>query len=84
MPYSHTSGRLGNPFRSRKVRVALATALGAFGAEYGIHASSELLLAIAGIGASMILGIAHEDAGRHAASLPKQPARNEPRAEQIL
>ena len=61
--------RLAGPLRSRKVRVAIVTILGAVAAEFGLGASDELLLAIVGIGASLILGIAHEDAGRHAASL---------------
>ena len=73
--------RLVRPLRSRKVRVALATTLGAFAVEYGLHVPSELLLAIAGIGVSLILGIAHEDAGRYAASLPKPPARDNPFAD---
>jgi hypothetical protein len=53
-----------NPLRSRKVRVALATVLAAYLAECGLHVSQELLLTIVGVGISLILGIAHEDAGR--------------------
>ena len=56
--------RLVNPLRSRKTRVALATVLAAFAAEFGLGVSSELILAILGVGMSLILGIAHEDAGR--------------------
>ena len=74
MPSVSYLGRLVAPLRSRKVRVALATAIGALIAEFGLHASSELTLALVGIGSSLILGIAHEDAGRHVASLPKQSA----------
>lgn len=82
MPTSYSYlRRLVRPLRSRKVRVALATILGAFAVEYGLHAPSEFLLAIVGIGVSLILGIAHEDAGRHAASLPRNTARTDPFAE---
>jgi hypothetical protein len=50
-----------------KVRVALATVVAAFAAEYGLQASEELILTILGLGAALILGIAHEDAGRKSA-----------------
>lgn len=83
MPLNSFLRRLVGPLRSRKVRVALATAIGAFVAEYGLHVPDELLLVILGVGSSLILGIAHEDAGRHVASLPKQPAAGEPHAERI-
>ncbi len=68
---------LGRPLRSlhsRKVRVALVTAVAAIAADYGLDVSEELLLAIMGVGASLILGIAHEDAGRNAASLLQRAA----------
>ncbi len=74
--------RLVDPLRSRKVRVAIATALGAVAAEWGLGVSDGVLLAIVGVGASLILGIAHEDAGRHAASLQNPSPRSETRAEQ--
>ena len=48
----------------------MVTALGALAAEWGLDVSDEFLLVIMGIGASLILGIAHEDAGRHAAPPP--------------
>lgn len=83
MPSVSYLRRLVVPLRSRKVRVALATAIGALIAEFGLHASGELLLAIVGIGSSLILGIAHEDAGRHVASLPKQSAATETSADTI-
>jgi len=83
MPSNSRLRRLVAPLRSRKVRVALATAIGALIAEYGLHASDELLLAIVGIGSSLILGIAHEDAGRHVASLPKQPEASASASETI-
>jgi len=53
--------RLVNPLRSRKVRVALATVIAAYAAEYGLGVSEELVFTILGVGASLILGIAHED-----------------------
>jgi hypothetical protein len=55
--------RLANPLRSRKVRVAIAGVVAAYAAEYGLGVSEELVLTILGVTASIILGIAHEDAG---------------------
>ena len=52
------------PLESRKVRVALATVIAAFAANWGFNVDEELVLTILGVGASLILGIAHEDAGR--------------------
>ncbi len=56
--------RLTNPLRSRKTRVALATVVAAFAVEFGLGVSEELVLTILGVGVSLILGIAHEDAGK--------------------
>jgi hypothetical protein len=56
--------RLVRPLVSRKVRIALATVIAAFAAELGLNVGSELVLTILGVGISLILGIAHEDAGR--------------------
>ncbi len=56
--------RLLNPLRSRKTRVALATVIAACALEFGFDVSEELLVTILGIGASLILGIAHEDAAK--------------------
>jgi hypothetical protein len=58
--------RLIQPLRSRKVRVALATVIAAYAAQLGLGVSEELVLTVLGVGASLILGIAHEDAGRSA------------------
>jgi len=58
--------RLLQPLRSRKVRVAFATVIAAYAAQIGLGVSEELVLTILGVGASLILGIAHEDAGRGA------------------
>ena len=52
------------PLRSRKVRVALATVVTAYAAEWGLGVSEELVLTILGVGVALILGIAHEDNGQ--------------------
>ena len=52
------------PLASRKVRVALATVIAAFAAELGLKVSDDLVFTILGVGAALILGIAHEDAGK--------------------
>lgn len=56
--------RLFGSLSSRKVRVAVTTVLVAFTAQLGWEVSAELIFTILGVGASLILGIAHEDAGR--------------------
>jgi len=66
--------RLIRPLASRKVRVALATVVAAFAAEFGLAVSEELIMTILGVGVALILGIAHEDAGRSMAG----EARDEP------
>jgi hypothetical protein len=52
------------PLASRKVRVALATILAAYAGQYGLGVSEEMVFTILGVGAAVILGIAHEDAGQ--------------------
>jgi hypothetical protein len=73
--------RVARPLASRKVRVALVTVLAAFAAEWGLRVQEELVLTILGVGAALILGIAHEDHGRKAgpgpARRPFPPARGE-------
>ncbi len=54
--------RAVRPLASRKVRVAVATVLSAYAAEVGLGVGEEMLLTILGVGAALILGIAHEDA----------------------
>ena len=54
------------PLRSRKVQVALATVLVSFMAQAGIVLAEETVLSVLGVGMALILGIAHEDAGRAA------------------
>ena len=66
--------RMVAPLASRKVRVALATVLAAFAAEWGLEVPQELILTIVGVGAALILGIAHEDAGRNARPVSGQPS----------
>jgi len=61
--------RMLNPLRSRKTRVALATVLAAYAAEFGLGLSEELILTILGVGVSLILGIAHEDAATKRAAV---------------
>jgi hypothetical protein len=56
--------RTWKPLESRKVRVALTTVIAAFAANWGFHVDEELVLTILGVGASLILGIAHEDTAR--------------------
>jgi hypothetical protein len=64
MMWSVAVRRLLRPLASRKVRVALATVLAAYTAEYGLGASEEMLLTVVSVGVALILGIAHEDAGK--------------------
>lgn len=52
------------PLRSRKVQVAVATIVVAYAAQAGLVLSEETVLAVLGVGVALILGIAHEDAGR--------------------
>jgi hypothetical protein len=42
----------------------LTTIIAAFAANWGFNVDEELVLTILGVGASLILGIAHEDAGK--------------------
>ena len=52
------------PLRSRKVQVAIATVLVAYAAQAGLTVSEETIVAVLSVGVALILGIAHEDAGR--------------------
>jgi hypothetical protein len=56
--------RLVRPLASRKVRVALATLLGAYAAQAGLEVGEEVLFTLVSVGVALILGIAHEDAGQ--------------------
>ena len=56
--------RMVRPLMSRKVRVALATVAAAYAAENGLGTSEEMVLTILSVGVALILGIAHEDAGK--------------------
>ncbi|MFO0972995.1 MAG: hypothetical protein U1A27_06100 [Phycisphaerae bacterium] len=64
------------PFGSRKFRVALATVIASFLAEYGLNVREELVYTILGVGSALILGIAHEDAGKAAAEAAAGAAGN--------
>ena len=64
--------RIVKPLASRKVRVALATVLAAWLAEYSLGVSQEVLMTILGVGTALILGIAHEDNGAKAAGKTPQ------------
>lgn len=63
MSFSSSIRRLAKPLASRKVRVALATVIAAYAAEYGLGVSEQVVFTILGVGAALILGIAHEDNG---------------------
>lgn len=52
------------PLQSRKVQVALATIVTAWAAHAGIVLSDETVTTVLGVGVALILGIAHEDAGK--------------------
>jgi hypothetical protein len=61
------------PLLSRKVRVALATVVAAYAAQAGLQVSEELVFTILGVGAALILGIAHEDHATKTAAAPTAP-----------
>jgi hypothetical protein len=65
--------RFVRPLASRKVRVALATVLAAYGAECGFDVSEEMMLAIVSVGVALILGIAHEDHGAKGSARANRP-----------
>lgn len=52
------------PLRSRKVQVAVATLVAAYAAQAGMQISDESVMTVLGVGVALILGIAHEDAGK--------------------
>ena len=64
MPTHSVWNSVLRPLASRKVRVALATVFAAYAAQWGLQVSEEMVFTILGVGVSLILGIAHEDAGR--------------------
>ena len=57
-------GRLVGPLRSRKVRVALVTVLAAYAAQAGLNVQEDVIHTVLAVGVALILGIAHEDAGK--------------------
>lgn len=52
------------PLRSRKVQVAAATVAVAYLAQAGLNVPEETVTTLLAVGVAVILGIAHEDAGR--------------------
>lgn len=64
MPTRSAWNSIFRPLASRKVRVALATVFAAYAAQWGLQVGEEMVFTILGVGVSLILGIAHEDAGR--------------------
>jgi hypothetical protein len=52
------------PLRSRKVQIAVGTILISWLAQAGVVLSEETVLSVIGVGVALILGIAHEDAGK--------------------
>jgi hypothetical protein len=52
------------PLRSRKVQIAVATIFVTYAAQAGLMLSEETVMTVLGVGVALILGIAHEDAGR--------------------
>lgn len=69
--------RAARPLESRKVRVAMATVLAAWAAEFGLGWSEELVLTVVSVGVALILGIAHEDAGAKAGATPTAETREQ-------
>jgi hypothetical protein len=53
------------PLFSRKVQVAIASLLVAYGSQVGWHLDQQWVLYILGIGGTIIAGIAVEDHGKH-------------------
>lgn len=54
------------PLLSRKVQIAVATVVVAYAASAGVALNEETIAAVLGVGVALILGIAHEDAGKAA------------------
>lgn len=64
--------RAVQPAASRKVRVAITTVLTAYAAQYGLGLSEDMLLTVVSVGVALILGIAHEDAGKNSQSVAQE------------
>ena len=63
------------PLRSRKVQVAMSTVLVAYAAQVGFVLSEDTVVTVLGVGVALILGIAHEDAGRGGSEPPRRQER---------
>ena len=72
------------PLASRKVRVALATVIAAFAAELGLKVSDDLVFTILGVGAALILGIAHEDAGKFSGGMGLEQGEPDGRNDRVV
>ena len=57
-----------SPLKSRKTRTALATVIVAYLAQRELDVPVEIIVTIISVGVALILGIAHEDHARKAAS----------------
>ena len=64
-----------SPLASRKIRVAVATVLAAYAAQYGLGCSEDMVLTLVSVGVALILGIAHEDNGRGPVQTPVNEER---------
>ncbi len=63
------------PLRSRKMQVAVSTVLVAYAAQADLVLNEGTVLAVLGVGVALILGIAHEDAGRGGGEPPRRQER---------
>jgi len=54
------------------MQVAVATIIVTYAAQAGLMLSEETVVTVLGVGVALILGIAHEDAGR-AGGAPRRP-----------
>ncbi|MBI1825153.1 MAG: hypothetical protein HY287_12270 [Planctomycetes bacterium] len=75
--------RIFAPLASRKVRVALATVAASYAAQIGLHVNDDMMYTILGVGVSLILGIAHEDAGRNISSGATGPPNPRPSTDEV-
>lgn len=73
MTFGEIVQRLYRPLQSRKVRIAIATVVAAYLAEFGLDVSDTVVMSIIGAGMAIIGGIAVEDHGKHVASGAKKP-----------
>ena len=70
--------RFLEPLRSRKVRVAITTAVIAYCAELGLEVPETVVYGILGLGGMIIAGTAIEDAGLKAGGFTNSPEGPKP------